>query len=55
MMDTMGLDVKDLARDTVDAVLMEGQRLSPEAPDGMDARAAESVGRVLVRRRRMNC
>jgi hypothetical protein len=51
----MDLDVKDLARDTVDAVLMEGQGRPPEAADGMDALAVESVGRVVVRRRGMNC
>jgi len=45
-MDTMGLDVKDLARDTVDAVLMEGQGRPPNRPTGWTL-AAESVGRVL--------
>ena len=34
MMDTMGLDVKDLARDTVNAVLMEGQGRPPKRPTG---------------------
>jgi hypothetical protein len=53
MADTTDLDVKDLARDTVDALLMEGQGRPPKRAT-MDALAAESVGRVLVRRRGMN-
>lgn len=39
----------DLARSTMDAVSMDGP--SPEAADGMDPLAGESVGRVLVRLR----
>jgi hypothetical protein len=34
MVDATGLDVNDLARDTVDAVLMEGQGRPPMRPTG---------------------
>jgi hypothetical protein len=34
MVDTMSLDVKDPARDTVDAALMEGQGRPPKRPTG---------------------
>ena len=43
----MGLDVKDLARDTVDAVLMEGQGRPPKRPTGWTLWQPKSVGRVL--------